>query len=162
LASQGQRITVLAEGLAAGMLGGVAVILVFFVHDVVQGDPLRTPSVLHALLLEGPEAARAAEGELGRALAYGAVHLLAWLTAGLLSALLIHLVERRPAIWLLVVVSVGAAFAVVLWVEEALGVPGLGRFHLLAGALIGYGVMLTWLWWRHPEVLEPPDDARES
>ena len=29
-------------------------------------------------------------------------------------------------------------------------------------ALIGYGVLLTWLWWRHPEVLEPLDDARES
>jgi hypothetical protein len=162
LPAAGKRITLLAEGLAAGMFGGVAVILVFLAYDALQGDPFRTPSVLHALVLEGPEAARGAEGELGRAVGYVGLHLLVWLTAGLVSACLIHLVERRPTIWLLVLASVAAAFASVLWVEQALGVPGLGRFHLLAGALIGSGVMLTWLWWRHPEVLEPPDEAHES
>lgn len=161
MSTQERRIRVVAEGLVAGLLGGVAVIGVFLIHDAVRGDALLTPSVLNALLFEGADAARQVEGELAPALVYGAVHLLAWLAAGLLAAVLIHLVERHPAVWQLGFVAVAGAYAAVLWVEGALGVPGLGRFHLLAGALIGSGVMLTWLWWRHPEVLERLDDAYE-
>ena len=155
-----QPLALLAEGLVAGLIGGAAVILVFVLHDAATGDALRTPSVLQALVTEGAESARRVEGELSRALAWNAIHLPFWMAAGLLAALAVNRVERHPSHWSGVCAAAAQGFTGFLALEGALGVPGLGRFQLLAGALVGSGAMLSWLWWRHPRVLEAPDGVR--
>ena len=39
------------QGLIAGLLGGTALIVFFFIYDLVQGEPLRTPTYLASALL---------------------------------------------------------------------------------------------------------------
>jgi hypothetical protein len=141
---------VLQDGLFAGVIGAVTVLVVFFLVDLVAGDALRTPSTLGALLFEGAEAAARAESDLEISIAYNAVHFLLWLLAGLIASYLCTFVHRYPKVWYLVFVGVAFAFAAFLYLDGAFGVPGLGRFQLWLGAVLGAAAMGVFLWWRHP------------
>ena len=110
-----RSLAVVHDGLLAGLIGGLVAILVVGVYDaIISGEPLRTPSVLNALLFQGAEAARSVEPELTLAVAYNAVHLLLWLVAGIAAAWLVTLVEHHPAVWYLVFVGVSFAFGAFL------------------------------------------------
>ena len=147
------------EGFLAGCAGALAVALVFLTFDAIGGAALQTPSALGTLLFYGAEDARSASPELTRAVAFNAVHLVAWIAAGMLAAWIVAYVERHPVVWYLMFVAVAFSFGALLWLDGALGLPGLGRFHLIAGGLVGAAAMSLYLWHRHPALLAHLDDV---
>lgn len=154
--------SVLQDGLFAGLLGAIAVIAVFLVFDAASGEPLRTPSVLYSLIFEGSEAAAHAHANAAHAAAYNAIHLLAWLAAGVAVAWLAAVTEAYPMVWYLAFIAVSFAFFAFLWVTGAFGVPGLGHNHLWVGALVGGGTMLGFLLRRHPGIAKHLDDVYQD
>ena len=152
----------LQDGLIAGFIGGLTVIAVFFVFDALNGQPLHTPTVLNALIFEGAEAARTVEPEITRAVAFNAIHVVVWLLAGFAAAWVVTMIESYPAVWYLLFVAIAFLFGAFLWIEGAFGVPGLGRFQLATGGLLGAAAMSLYLWWRHPGVLSHLDDVYGS
>ena len=92
---------VLPSGIEAGLFGGFTVIAVFLVSDMLDGEPLRTPSVLGILLLQGVEAARNTDSAPGAAAAYNFVHFAAWIAVGALGIHLMQRVERSASNWYL-------------------------------------------------------------
>jgi hypothetical protein len=153
--------SVLEDGFLAGVLGAFVVIVVFLVADWAAGAPLRTPSVLYALVFEGREAAADAPVELTRAVAYNALHLLAWLAVGFALAGLAAWTELHPRLWYLVFVLVLFSYAAFLYATGAFGVPGLGRHQLWIGALFGVAAMAVFLVRRHPGIVEHAEDVWE-
>jgi len=159
----GMRATpILQDGLFAGLIGAFAVVVVFFVYDWLTGAPLRTPSVLQALIFEGPAAARTVEPEITRAVSYNLVHFLSWIAAGLVASFSVSLADARPKIWYLVFVAMSFVFVSLLYVAGSFEVPGLGRHHLWIGGLLGAASMLAYLWHRHPGLREHLNDVYDD
>ena len=94
-----RRANPFSEGIVAGFLAAAAVAAIFFVYDVATTEAFRTPSVLHALLFEGVEAAEAASAEPGRAISYLWIHLALWLGVGVAAAQAAALTETYPRLW---------------------------------------------------------------
>jgi lysylphosphatidylglycerol synthetase-like protein (DUF2156 family) len=143
---------VLPEGIEAGLIGGLAVAVVFFAHDAWLGDPMRTPAVLGTLLVSGAEVARTQPPADGTAALYHAVHFFAWVAFGFVASALVKRAERTGSRWLPLVGAVAALLplaALDLLVQGA----GLDRLHLWAGGLGGIAAMGAFLAWRHPGAL---------
>jgi hypothetical protein len=140
---------VLPEGIEAGLIGGLAVAGVFFVHDAWTGDPMQTPSILGALLVAGSQAARSAAPAAGSAALYHAVHFFAWVALGFAASAVMRHAERTGARWIAPLAALVALLPLValdLWVQRA----GMGRLHLWMGGLAGIAAMGAFLAWRHP------------
>lgn len=153
-----RTLDVLQDGVVAGLLGGLAVSALFLVADALRGEPYQTPSVLVTLFLEGREAALRVEPEITRAVAFNVIHFPGWLAAGLVAAWIVNAVEAHPAIWYLLFVGVSFSFGALLYLDGALGIPGLGHFRLFGGAITGAAVMSLYLWWRHPGAVRHLDE----
>ncbi len=87
------RMKILYEGMLVGLAGAVAVALWFFVYDLAEGTPFRTPALLGAALFEGLRDPAALTITLALVLEYTAVHGLAFLAFGLVSAGLFALAD---------------------------------------------------------------------
>jgi hypothetical protein len=141
---------VLPEWLEAGLLGGLAVAVVFFVRDSWLGEPLHTASVLGTLLLDGAAAARQTTSAPGAAAIYNAVHFAIWVVLGLLGAQVARRAEddeslRWMPVALMVVVVLGLA-----GLDAIVRETGLTRSYLWLGGVTGLIVVAGFLGWRHP------------
>jgi len=88
------RERILLEGMLVGLAGAIAVAAWFFVYNLAEGTPFRTPALLCAALFEGlidPAALRITPDLV---LKYTAVHGIVFLAFGLASAGLFALVDR--------------------------------------------------------------------
>lgn len=148
-----------ADGLFAGLLGAVTVSFAFLILDAIQGAPLHTPSVLGAKLFYGDETARTMTSDVPTALAFNGIHVLAFVLSGLLASYLACIVERHPRYWYLPFTAVAFVLAAIVYVDGAFGIPGLGHLRLAAVALLGTGVVIAFLLWRHPEIQRHLDDV---
>lgn len=149
--SSTSELTLLREGVVAGLLGAVAVMVVFGIYDWSQGSLFRTPSVLNAVFFQNG-AADQVEPRWGLAAGYAVVHGLLWIAAGLAAAVLARITEDVPKIWYAMVVLVTVLFCAIVWGLARIEIPGLGYHHLWVGALLGSGTMLAYLSWRHPSI----------
>ena len=148
------------DGVLGGLLAAAVVAVVFFIHDVIQGMPLHTPSVLGANLFWGAEAARSDRDLPGPPFpAFNAVHVSSLVAGALLISYMVALGDRFPRVRHLRFVALGVLLAVTLYVDGALGVPGLGRFRLTAAALLGACTVVAFLMWRHPRIAVRLHDA---
>jgi len=84
---------VLPSGIEAGLVGGIAVAIIFFARDLFVGHPMQTPSMLGTLMLQGAEAARTVTSAPGAAIAYNAIHFAVWIFAGSIGIQLMRQVE---------------------------------------------------------------------
>lgn len=71
------------EGTYAGAIGAGCVALWFFISDLIQGYPLRTPSVLGQVLLFGDGRPDVTHVQFAAVIAYTAVHFAAFLAFGI-------------------------------------------------------------------------------
>ena len=88
------RERILLEGMLVGLAGAIAVAAWFFVYDLAEGTPFRTPALLGAALFEGLRDPAALRITPDLVLKYTAVHGIVFLAFGLASAGLFSLVDR--------------------------------------------------------------------
>jgi len=86
------------EGTFAGAIGAFCVALWFFVIDLLQGHPLRTPSVLGQVLLFGRQHPDSNTVDFSAVIAYTAVHFALFLAFGIGVVALIRWAARESAV----------------------------------------------------------------
>jgi hypothetical protein len=77
-----------------GLAGAIAVAMWFFIYDLAEGTPFRTPALLGAALFDGLRDAAALRITPDLVLKYTAVHGIMFLTFGVASAGLFALADR--------------------------------------------------------------------
>ncbi len=135
------------EGVVAGLTGAALVALWFFLFDVLQGEPFRTPALLGAAVFQGLRDPQALSITWGAVLGYTVFHGLAFVAFGILCAMLIVAAEREPSL-LLAFVALFACFSVFFlgllwflaeWLLGALSWWAIFVANLLAAAgMLGY------------------------
>jgi hypothetical protein len=144
---------VLPEGIEAGLIGGLAVAAVFLVRDVAVGEPLYTPSLLGALLVEGAEAAARTGPTAGAAALYHAVHFFVWIALGFAGSALFAAVERRPSRRGLLIAAALLSLLPLAALDAATRGTALVLLQLRIGGIVGLLAMGAFLAWRHPGAL---------
>jgi hypothetical protein len=140
---------VLPEGVEAGLIGGLAVAAVFFVHDAWVAQPMHTPALLGTLLLSGAAAARSQGPASGAAAAYHTLHFLAWVALGFAGSALMGYAERTRTRWLPPLAALIAVVPLAV-LDVFVRTAQLERMHLWLGGLAGILAMGAFLAWRHP------------
>jgi hypothetical protein len=141
------------EGVAAGLLGALAVAVLFLVRDVMLGVPLLTPSVLGQIVLQGAASPVTDRALLGPALGYTGLHLAAFILFGLLLAGVVRLATTQPAFrFALVLLFVLFEFCfsglAYMFFEATRTLFPLGL--VLSANLLAAAVMVSYLWRHHP------------
>lgn len=139
----------LPEGLEAGAIGGLAVVLVYLVPDLLAGDWLRTPALLGGLLLSGvgPHDGLTAGG---LAAVFTTLHFTAWAAAGFAASALVRLTEQRHDRGRLLAIVCGVWIAGMVGLDVLLLAEHLPAAHLWIGSVVGGLAMAAYLSWRHP------------
>jgi len=144
------------EGITIGLLGAMAVMLAFFIADVAEGVPFRTPGLLGAALFHGARDPGEAAITMPNVLGYTVVHLVSFITFGLGVSGLFALAEREKRVLSLVLVlgaclaagGVMAAYFVAQWIIEAVTPWVFFAAHILAAA-----TMVAALFYYHRRLL---------
>jgi hypothetical protein len=143
----------LYDAFFSGGIGGSVVVLYFLVVDVLNGQPLYTPSLMGSVLFEGASAEAVSGVRLQMVAYYSLVHFASFSALGALLAFLVHEVElhsRHPAlVVLLSFLIIECAFAC----SAALFLPGviehLGALHIAAANLLTAGSIALFLLGSH-------------
>ena len=151
----------LPEGIEVGLIGALAVVAVYLVHDLTTPDWLFTPTVLGTLLFAGRDAASMVvadptAAEPGVAAIFHFVHFGAWMIAGFVASALVKLAERRPEMRFLPLFAFATLIVLFFALDADVDATGIGRLHLWAGGLAGALATAAYLLWRHPTVLRAP------
>src|SRR5262249_378674 len=141
------------EGTFAGAIGAVCVAVWFFVIDLIQGHPLRTPSVLGQVLLFGREHPDLGHVDFAAVIAYTAVHFAAFLAFGMGICALTRWAARE-AVVRYAVLQVFLVFEVFFYGLLSLAsqtTRELFPFWTVLGANTLAAAAMGWyLWHRHP------------
>jgi hypothetical protein len=124
---------IIAEGMAAGLLGAAVVALFYLGVDLARGIPFLTPSVLgEVVVLRHPHPV-VTSADMTAVGAYTVVHVIAFVAFGLLLAGLVRRGETSS------LARYGAFQALIIW-------------SVLAANTLAGVVMAAWLWRRHPRL----------
>lgn len=153
----GPWLRVFREGLFAGLIGAGVVAVWFLAHDLVAGQPFRTPALLGAALIQGLQDPAALRISLAAVAAYTVLHLFAFAAFGVAAAIMMAAAEWQPLL-LLGVFVIFACFEVfflgmVTLVEQSL-LELLGWWTIVVGNLLALCAMLAFLFVRHRELRE--------
>jgi hypothetical protein len=97
-----ERTEVLAQGMLAGFIGYVTVILFVGTASVAAGkSPFHVPALLGGILFYGVRDAGELVVRAGPVFAFNGLHLLVFLFVGMVAAWLAHAAERGPQLWFL-------------------------------------------------------------
>lgn len=141
------------EGLVAGLLGALAVAVLFLIRDLLLGTPFLTPSVLGQVVLQGATVPVTDHIVPGAVAGYTLVHLIVFFIFGMLLAGAARTATTQPAFRFAVVMLLiffefffsGVAY-MYFEATQALFPLALVLFaNLLAGV-----VMVFYLWRHHP------------
>lgn len=147
--------SVVRNGVIAGLIAAAVVAAWFLLLDLLQGRPLFTPAALGSVLFFGAESADQVRIGATTVLGYTAVHVAAFLGAGLIAAALFGAAEDTPPVILgalLLFVAFEAFFlgAMALLSEFLLG--SLAWWNVAVGNLLAALVAGAWLVKQHPRV----------
>lgn len=153
----------LARAVSTGLVGAAAVALWFFLLDLVARQPFFTPAALgSALFLDAdPGSMRIGFGVVAL---YTTVHLLAFLAAGAAFTWAAEQIERRPALWLILILAFIVLEAVFVPVAGLAGGWLMGTLTWWAvgvGNLLAVAVMGWWTWRSRPELRRRLGEAAE-
>lgn len=147
--------TTLLDGLVAGLLGYVGVLVTVSVFDVVRGHAVvYTAERIGAVLFFGGASASTLTEPLAPVLAWNGVHLLVSLAVGVLGASMVFGSERFTGFWF---VGLMALIAIGVWALTGLGGMGdqlagvLDWPVVIVGTLVWLGAMTAWLWRTHSD-----------
>lgn len=148
-----QRNSVIRTGVTAGIIGATVVAILFFVVDMVRGQPLAVPAGLGHLVLHGvgmgEEMSRPA-----KIIAYTIFHYAAFAVVGVAAAAVARRAESQPtilagALVAFVMAEIGfTAMSFMLSQSRTLGV--VTWYQVAAGNLLAAAAMGWYLWKQHP------------
>jgi len=144
---------VLARGAVNGLIGAAVVAVWFFLLDLANGSPFRTPAALGSALLLGASGPGEISATFGLVAVYTLVHVAAFVVAGIVFVALAEQVERVPAMALLVLLTAILLEGLVLatigvgaqWVLGTVGWLSVAVANALAVVAMGWQV-----WRTHP------------
>ena len=144
---------VLARGAVNGLIGAAVVAVWFFLLDLANGSPFRTPAALGSALLLGASGPGEISATFGLVAVYTLVHVAAFVVAGIVFVALAEQVERVPAMALLVLLTAILLEGLVLatigvgaqWVLGTVGWLSVAVANALAVLVMGWQV-----WRTHP------------
>lgn len=143
------------HGLVAGFLGYAVVALFYLLYDLAVGRAIGTTAELLGLALLGQPTGSAESIDPGPIAVYNGLHLIVFLTAGIVAGWMVHQGEEHPVLWyplLFLAIFVffhlfGAVAAFAAPVGEAIPV-----WTVLAAGLSAMAAMVGWLWRSHPRL----------
>lgn len=145
------------NGVVAGVLGATAVALWILLVDTVAGHPLYTPRVLGTALFTvlGPIGG---EGAGVHIVAYTIFHYAAFILAGLLASIVVHLADREPTVLagmlILFVAFEFAFYGLTTMLSEVPRIGALAWYSVAVGNLIAAVLMGLYLWRTNPALSE--------
>ena len=137
-----------AEGVIAGLLGAVVVAVWFLVIDTVQGEPLRTPTLLGTGLLRQSSTTDAV-------VLYSAVHGVAFIVFGIVASALVAAAERQPFFVFALVILFSAfevAFFGAILIAASWLLGEVAGWTIFAGNVLAAAAMLAYFLKRHPQL----------
>jgi putative oxidoreductase len=153
----------LFDGVVAGFIGAVAIVLWFLVVDLLAGRPFFTPATLGRGLLGviAPGASYATETAF--VLLYTVFHFAAFMIVGLVASLVVTVARKEPSILfafvLLFAISEVGVYALVSILDVATPLGRHAWLQVMLGNLIAALAMGTYFWRRHREL---GDEFRHS
>ena len=142
----------LLEAVYAGVFGGSAVAIFFLFTDILNGQPLFTPSLLGSVLFLGADAADVAAVRLDAVFYFSAIHIAAFTALGALVSFVVHEVElysKHPAIVLFVLFAIiEAGFFIIAplalpGVVDVLGLARIASANLIAAIVLAGFFVVT-------------------
>ena len=142
----------LFDSFYAGAIGGSAVALFFLAADILDGQPLFTPSLMGSVLFLGVSAEDVTKVNLGAVAYFSLVHFAACAGVGIFVTSLVHEIElhSRHPVAVLVVVFAIIEVVFLLWaslempgVIARLGIVRVGIANLLAAASMSFFFVLS-------------------
>lgn len=151
---EGDTLSAGDEGTYVGAIGAIVVAVWFLILDLLQGHPLRTPSVLGEVLLFGHDTPSLATVHFGAVIAYTAVHFGTFLLFGIGLVRLVRWAAResvvRYALLQVFLVFEVLFYGLLMLVSEA--TRALFPFWtVLIGNTLAAIAMGAYLWHVHPE-----------
>ena len=145
------------EGLVAGALGAVAVMLWFLITDVVRGRTFFTPGALGSALFFGARGMSEVQVTPETVLGYTGVHVVAFLLVGLVASALVEGARREPHLLLgmvLMFVTLEVMFLGVLAIVAEWLLDAIRWWMIIVANLIAAAAMGVYLVYTHPELRE--------
>ncbi len=161
----GPWVSVLAEGAAAGVVGGAVVVMWFLLHDLGSGsNPFRTPALLAGVLLEGARNPAAAAVSSPLVLGYTVLHFAVFIAFGVIAACMAASLDELM-IWtaFLLLFTVFQAFFVGFapLLSDAL-LKQIGWGAIEAGNLLSSGAMLGFFYLRRRVLRLPSRNLKQT
>jgi hypothetical protein len=153
----GNWLRVMREGMITGLIGAMIVAAWFLLHDTILGQPLRTPALLGAALIDGVRDPNSLQVTFALVGTYTVLHFSAFIVFGLAAGVLMAASERQPLL-LLGVFVIFACFevfflGVVTLVDQSL-LESLGWWTIVVGNILALTGMLGFLLTQHRELRE--------
>ncbi|HPV77094.1 MAG TPA: hypothetical protein PLX31_19485 [Gemmatimonadaceae bacterium] len=144
------------EGIVVGMLGATAVVVWFFIADVIAGHLLFTPYALGSVL-QGFFGVETPASIPATILMYTIFHYLSFIAVGLIFSAIFNAAEREPSILagfaiLFVALEIGCLGLTVM-VQESSALRQIAWYQIGAANLVASVAMGTYLVRRHRHVI---------
>jgi hypothetical protein len=145
---------IIADGVMAGLLGGLIIAAWFLVFDAAHGHPLRTPALLAAALLHGSRTPVALTGTAWTLVGeYTLAHFAVFAVLGVIGALLIDGAERHPELFgtlLIFTIAFEVFFIALVMLAGPAAAAAMPWWKIIAGNLMATAGMLGFFLWRQP------------
>ncbi len=151
------------EGLVAGLIGYIAVVIFVGAVDLALGRSLfYTPATLGRPLVAEP--APLGTIDPGAVLAYNGLHMLVFLVIGLVVAALARFVELHPAFWFAAYFACLAAFFVAVMTITAAdpGGEAVSWWTILGATIVAAAAMGAFIHSRHPRLWQEMKRSSEE
>jgi hypothetical protein len=145
----------LREGLLTGFIGATAIAVWFLIVDLIAGRAFYTPEFLGRGLVSVLGKNMMGDTAFTHIAGYTVFHYAAFALVGIVLTVIVHQAERTPAILAgalvaFVMMTMGFYMIAAAFAESALG--NLAWPQIFIANLIAAGLMMGYLWRKHPKI----------
>ena len=146
---------ILREGLVSGLIGAFVVALWFLITDLARGEPFFTPGALGSTLFLGSSDLSTVNVSAATVLGYTIVHFVAFITTGLIAAVIVVYAEDTPPLivaGVMLFVAFEAFFMGLIALAGEFLLGPLAWWEIALGNLLASVSMGWYLWVKHPNL----------